>query len=253
MDDRFRGSRLKIERANHHIADIFDTLVVFSGSGIYDLRIEKDLNSRQNFVCCDVDLSKFPADRLALTIGDALHNLRSALDHLYYQVVLACGGSPTNWTRFPIRNSRESLENTIAEALEKQQINALVQELIITSIKSYQGGNSALWGLHQCNIRDKHEILIPVLKLVGIFDLRLENERGRKVGSDFYLMDESSKIRLREADDRTVTIKNKGHISANILFDIGAPEFRGEAVYPTLTRISEEVSRTIEAFDVLLG
>ena len=41
-----------------------------------------------------------PVD-LSLVIGDAVHNLRSALDHLAWQLVLANGQTPTTQTAYP--------------------------------------------------------------------------------------------------------------------------------------------------------
>src|ERR1035437_3291653 len=41
-------------------------------------------------------------NELAFTLGDALHNLRSTLDHLAYALVVAAGGTPNRYTSFPI-------------------------------------------------------------------------------------------------------------------------------------------------------
>jgi hypothetical protein len=40
--------------------------------------------------------------RIGLILGDAIQNLRAALDHAIWQVVLACGGKPDNGNQFPI-------------------------------------------------------------------------------------------------------------------------------------------------------
>jgi hypothetical protein len=248
MKDRFSSSWLKIKRANKHISDIYEMMVRFSASDFHTIKVEHDAERGTNFLCFEVDMSMFPMDESALTIGDGLHNLRSALDHLYFQVVLSCGGKPTKWTRFPICDTREHLVAQINSALEKKQITADVGNLILDSIKPYKTGNPALWGLHEINIRDKHEIIIPVLKLIGFFGVALEDDQHLPVGSDYYIMDESSRIRLRKADDRKVTIKDKGRPSANILFDIGT-SFAPEAVFPALKRVSEEVARTVRLFE----
>ncbi len=39
---------------------------------------------------------------LSLVIGDIVHNLRSAFDHLAYQAVIAGGDTPTTNTEFPV-------------------------------------------------------------------------------------------------------------------------------------------------------
>jgi hypothetical protein len=63
-------------------------------------------------------------------------------------------------------------------------------------------------------------------------------------------MDDSSNLRLGEQGD--ITVQDKGQAAANIFFDVGTP-FENEPVIPTLSRIAEEVTRTIEAFDILIG
>jgi len=87
-----RGAWLKVRRANKHIADLHELLLAFSNSNFHSVRIVRE--SGTNFVHFDVDMTKFPLDDCALIMGDALHNLRSALDLLWYQAVQMCGGTP---------------------------------------------------------------------------------------------------------------------------------------------------------------
>lgn len=251
MPDPFHASsRRKIERAYKHIDELNTMLGAFVKSNFYNIRIEHDPKRGTNFACFDIDISTFPITDAALTIGDALHNLRSALDHLWYQVVLDCGGTPTYWTSFPIRDAGDSVVNVLNGALDKKQISSQVAELVMGSVKPYQGGNNLLYGLDRLNARDKHELLIPVLKLMQFSGVHLEDSEHRKVGASVYYMDESSRVRLRDTDDKIVTVKDKGHAAATILFDTGTALW-GEAIIPTLAKIAEEVTRTIGAFEAL--
>jgi hypothetical protein len=246
------GSRLKIKRANKHIADLNSMLSIFSNSDFYGLSIENDAKQGTNFLRIEVDESGFPMDDAVLIIGDALHNLRSALDHLYYKVVIHCGGKPTQWTRFPIFDSGDYLVTRLDSALEKKQITVPVARQILDVIKPYQTGNPALWSLHQLNITDKHEMFVPVLKLMQLSDVSLEDDQHIPLEATAFYFGQSGRVRLRDADDRKVTVKDKGHAAAAVLFDVGMP-FQGEAVIPTLQRISVEVAGTVEAFELLLG
>jgi hypothetical protein len=246
------GSRLKIKRANKHIADLNSLLRVFAESDFYTLDIENDPELRTNSLRINIDESGFPVDDAALIIGDALHNLRSALDHLYYKVVIHCGGKPTQWTRFPIVDSGDYLVTRLDSALEKKQITIPVARHILDVIKPYQTGNPALWSLHQLNIRDKHEMFVPVLKLMQLSDVRLEDDKHVPLEATAYYFGGSGSVRLRDADDRKVAVKDKGHASATILFDVGS-SFWGQAVIPSLQGISVEVAGTVEAFELLLG
>lgn len=50
---------------------------------------------------------------LPLIIGDALHNLKNALDILYLQAIEATFGRAESHTRFPFRSDRKELEDAI--------------------------------------------------------------------------------------------------------------------------------------------
>ena len=175
---RFRGSRLKVERAYKHIADVSSILEAFIGSDFYDLTVDKDPETGENFLRCAIK-SRLEEEKIALIIGDALHNLRSALDLLYFETVELCDGASTKWTRFPFADTRDQLIGRLHSALEKKQITRNVYNLILNIVKPYEGGSAALWTLDDLNITDKHQLLIPVLKLVMLRDVRFEDEQHR--------------------------------------------------------------------------
>ncbi len=247
----FHGSWTKVKRAKKHIADLHELVLAFSNSDFHSASIDYDAELRTNYLCFDLDFGRFPYDDCAVITGDALHNLRSALDLLWQVVVLKCGGKPTPWSHFPIYDSRDTLVGKLNEALKKKLITPLVATHILDPVKPYLGGNQFLHALHTLNIGDKHQLLIPVLKLVGVFDVALEDERGRAVGRREYIMDESCRIRLRDALYSKVTVKNKGRATAQILFD-EETALGGTAINATLGHIAEMVTRTIESFEILL-
>jgi hypothetical protein len=135
---------------------------------------------------------------------------------------------------------------------KQKQISAKLGEFIVDEVKPYATGNPLFWGLHQMNIIDKHQLLVPVLKLMAVCDIRLEDDEGRQVGDSIYYMDESCDIQLRDARNRHITVKDKGKASAVVLLGPETP-FHGQTVIVTLTRIAEEVTRTIGAFSIFLG
>lgn len=251
MPDHFISSYKKIQWAEKHTRDLQSLLAKFTRSDFYTASVKAHPKQGTNFLCFKIRHFRFPVDDAALTIGDALHNLRSALDLMYYETVLACNGVPTDWTRFPIFETREKLAiGWRKSVLEKKQVSTEVVDLILKAVKPYPTGNPLLWALHALNIRDKHQLLIPMMKFMGFAGIHLEDDKGRRVGKSAYMMDETCAIRLRDADNRKVTIKNKGHASMAILFDEGTP-LQGESIVPALKRIAEEVTRTVEAFESL--
>ena len=180
MDNLFPSAQSKIQRANKHIRDLNSMLSEFGDSEFYELTVEFDPIRKTNHLRFDIDASGFTTDA-ALITGDVLHNLRSALDILYYEVVAE--GTGTRWTRFPICDKRGDLIRRLDAALSSHQVSIGMHDFIIDTIKPYQDGNYALWALHDLNILDKHKLLIPAMQVVRFEGVRLEDElrrNGRK-------------------------------------------------------------------------
>jgi len=244
----FRTSGLKVKRANKHVGDLHEMLVAFSNTDFYSMRVEEDAEGDGHFLCLDMDMSALDMEEAALIIGDALHNLRSALDHLWYQAVSSCGGKPGRFTYFPIHDTREALENKLSCALKDKKITKVIRDFTLDQVKPYQAGNPALWGLNRLSVADKHEIFIPMLEFVVFVGVRLEDEKNFSVGLSEYLAEKSCSLKLTGTYRRKVTLKDKGRGSPAIIFNREAPAFSGETIIPTLKRVSEEVTRVIDVF-----
>lgn len=249
MNDRFHGSWLKIERAEEHIENLNAIIGGFLGTDFYRISVEQDVDG-SNFVRFDVDASKFPRETCALVIGDALHNLRGALDLLYAQLVIA---PPDAWTIFPISDTREKLVKRLA-GLEDKKITKAFSQFILDRIKAYETGNEPLWLLHRLNDWDKHQLLIPVLQGMEFSELCFEDDEHRVIGPKrrFYWVPGSSiyRTQLDSAEGRKVTLKDKGRATLTILFDF-EHTIRSQPIIPTLSRIAATVKEVINLVEVL--
>ncbi len=198
------------------------------------------------------DPKAFPTEDAAVLIGDVLHNLRSALDILWNDVIVECGGAPTKWSRFPVRDTADELIAPLANLLKQKQIEIEVQRLLLDHIKPYEAGNYSIWALDDLNIRDKHQLLIPVLKIMHIRGVCFEDECGKEWPLERLLMaDTLWTLPLPEFYRKDIRVKNKGHATTGVFFNHGLP-YAGAPVVPTLDRITKEVLRTVEAFSTLL-
>lgn len=151
-----RGARSKIERAKHHISDLEAAISSFLALSPYALTPE--YYAEQNVTAYFLDTFSPVPDEISLLIGDAAHNLRTALDFLAY--ALARNANPTttlNHIYFPIS---KSFSHYKAELPGKTK--GIAQESVdaITAIQPYGGGNDDLWGLHLLDIIDKHKLLV---------------------------------------------------------------------------------------------
>ena len=158
-DERLALIRIKIERAKEHIDDLKPVVDAFRFSLTQpDVIGSKSDPQTGELTFYIIDLPKAPAT-LSTISGDALHNLRSSLDHLAHQLVLVAGKKPTLRTSFPIFESATKYKAKSpgkVEGMRKDAIDA------IDAIKPYKGGNDTLWLLNKLNNIDKHRLLIAV-------------------------------------------------------------------------------------------
>src|SRR5205809_8115032 len=94
---------LKLERAKEHINAFGEESVSYLNSQFCHLDFHDDDEFRNVFLIID----KQPPIHLSTILGDCVHNIRSALDHLSWQLVLVNRQRPTTNTAFPIFLSKE--------------------------------------------------------------------------------------------------------------------------------------------------
>jgi len=156
-----QGVRAKLDRANGHALELQIAI-----DNLFDIdqecfRIEVDSTGLVYKIYSTsiptVDL------RWSVIVGDILTNLRSALDHLAYQLVLLDGGKPNRETKFPILESAAKGPPVLFPGIRRNDIQTLIEE-----VQPYKRGegNSArqhqLWALNKLVNVDKHRLLLVV-------------------------------------------------------------------------------------------
>jgi hypothetical protein len=166
--DRLLRVRAKIERAKKHIRDLEAFVHAPGGNDLHEIKAELDPQSGDKVH--RVYTRPVPVD-VGLLIGDAIHNLRSALDHLVWQLVLAAGNEPDRNTAFPIQESAPADETKPSGKVKGVEPAAV---RLIDSLKPYQGGSDDLWAIHHLDIIDKHRLLlVAATAMSGIFPGRI--------------------------------------------------------------------------------
>ena len=153
---RVEKIRLKTERADKHIRDLESEIIIWKKNG-YCIDRQTDPDTGDILYKFRI---KTPIDPMWGTlVGDAAHNLRTALDHLIYQLIDIKGGTVTNRTAFPIAKSPQAYESEFAakvDGIDPKAIN------LIHRFHTYHGGNEDFWRIHEIDRIDKHRLLIPV-------------------------------------------------------------------------------------------
>jgi hypothetical protein len=100
-------------------------------------------------------------------IGDCVHNLRSCLDHLVYQLTLMHHGEPLDDTSFPIFGAKDAFDEKSHRDFTRGTwpIRGIQPEaqLVVETLQPYHAGEGprkdALWLLNQLWNVDKHRLL----------------------------------------------------------------------------------------------
>jgi hypothetical protein len=158
MTNREALLRVKTERANEHVRDLESRIETFWAEDAKEVVPEDQ--TEPGYINCRVQgLSDIPP-YWGVLIGDALHNLRSALDHLIGHLIESNNGKISDSTQFPIKKTSDAFKSSLKTEVKGISDPALK---VLKALKPYKGGNDLLWRLHRLNIADKHKMLVPVV------------------------------------------------------------------------------------------
>jgi hypothetical protein len=147
--------RLKTKRANKHIAELQTAILAFKATDPHEVSAKRDPQTRK--LIYYVHKADPVPDDIALIAGDVLQNLRSAVDHLAYQLVLAAGNTPDTSTSFPIFDTPDKYKSGV-QGKVKGMAETAVKAIDI--VEPYQGGKGEiLWRIHRLNNIDKHRLI----------------------------------------------------------------------------------------------
>jgi hypothetical protein len=147
----------KIERAIHHINDLGKAIDAFLAEKPFKLMAHS--KRRAGWVEFRPKTNKPIPPQLSLIIGDAIHNLASALDVTLYGMAKDRAPTPEK-IMFPFTkgSTPEALEGAINNGQVKFAGTNVAQAVRL--LKPYQGGHPILSGIHALDVRDKHHLLI---------------------------------------------------------------------------------------------
>lgn len=158
-DSRLVLIRVKIERAKQQLRELEAEAIAFRDKRQTVVIREPDPDAREapnHFV----KLPLLPWNVIAAA-GDVVHNLRSALDHLAYQLAVVGnpGSEPSRCVEFPIAKDMATYEST-----KGRKVKGILSEAVkaIDELKPYKGGNDALWRIHELDNINKHRTLFTV-------------------------------------------------------------------------------------------
>jgi len=175
-DQRIELTRVKVARANQHIEALEARIKSFLEGEPYKVATKPHPEFPDTFTHHYVASVEPMTAAIPLFAGEAVQNMRSALDHLAWHLVdigcakqgIVLGKTERKQIGFPI------IDTDIPEQYEasrKAKVKGMMQDAIdaIDAAKPYKGGNDCLWRLNQLNNIDKHRFLITVGSVMANF------------------------------------------------------------------------------------
>lgn len=229
----FEDPLAKVDNAKGHIGLVQDRFQAFVKAGPSYRVDESGGNKIINFGSGLTMPKSIP-----MATGDAIHNLRSALDIMAGDVVQASSGRRKG-VCFPFARDEGSLDAQIKDKRFDRAIPEAVE--LLKSFKPYKGGNAELRALHDLDLTDKHNFVIPaerhhrVSMQVGNVTL-INCTSGGNLGGD---------ISIGRGAPFSVP-----DITPKLIFAPNQP-FSGMEVIPSLHRLAHLTQTIIEAFAAL--
>jgi hypothetical protein len=196
--------------------------------------------------------------RYSNIVGDCVHNLRSSLDQLVAQLVIAGGGRPNRKHQFPITQKPNDFNRQA-----KTQLMGVSEahRAIIERAQPYDerddgsGAPQALTVLNDLSNRDKHRLINAVMLVAGagqpwwlnfggnadagpLGEIRMLESRMQKDG------EELARVNITPVGPNPEVSILRGHVPGQIVIvDWELP------VIPTLLGIAQQVARVLDNFE----
>jgi hypothetical protein len=168
----FEASRIKIDRATRHLQELRDDVSNFFQRGAVFVAFEI---APEYSAATGSEMGAFvyregePIPRhWAAIIGDVIHNARASLDLLASDVHRITGGDAkdTPHVHYPFCKERSGLGDMIKSRRLQHAGREFLE--IVEQTAPYKGGNDGLRAIHDLDLLDKHQALVPTVATVAI-------------------------------------------------------------------------------------
>lgn len=160
VDGMKDSAQLRIDRATKHIDDLDklfkDTPPAVLVMGTNIVTSERALYPK---------IKQAVLDEGTVVIGDALHNMRSALDHAYWTIVspFVSNERDKRNIQFPFSATVSHLEDAIKKRSAQKVSTAFSKAICDMRPHKDVGGNEMLYAIHDLNCIDKHRSSVPMV------------------------------------------------------------------------------------------
>jgi hypothetical protein len=255
---------LKIQRAFKHLKDLDVLVKDWIKGDHHSIRYERD--PKDDYLIPLVTAEKPPADPFGLLIGEILHNLRSGLDCLAFQLMNAHTTSPpiemTEKSEFPIfgDENRSGLGGQGANLFRDNGRPKILgwhpgAQTVVETLQPYHRGNAyrthPLWVLHDLDRVNKHRLIHATVAVFSGLGIDMRTSYNFKLGPGMLQslegpIETDTPIGRLPAwrTDTTREMNVDVVVPLDVAFDKGTPSVEYESVLKTLWAIYGEVGST---------
>lgn len=157
MSHPLDGARARIERANKHLRELASLVETYWNAYANGFTVNEHPEVRSRAVITGRLMPPLPIE-MALLVSDAIHNFRSALDYVIYELAIHDSGTIQQGTQFIIENSPKSFAER-----SPRYLKGLTNQHI-TAVERLQPYNGVQWTkiLRDISNPDKHRKLVLV-------------------------------------------------------------------------------------------
>ncbi len=177
MLEPFEAPKLKIERARAHIQELDVAIrsylagkpcviVVERETDPQNKKVHEFLSPGREFYAAVARVRTPIPPYLSAIIGDVVHNLRASLDLLICDLARVNDKSSKK-IYFPFCEGPQHLEEVVSKLKISNRCGEDIAQAII-SLKPYRGEENLLRTIHDLDIADKHQALIPTFTVVAV-------------------------------------------------------------------------------------
>lgn len=251
------GPQLKLDRAIHHINDLKARAEAFLAEKPFKLMRHYRPQTGETAFWSKPE-KPIPAE-FSLIIGDAIHNLRAALDLTLYPMAKDRADRP-NRIMFPF--AKDDTPKALADAMKEGRVKFAGKKVVeeIERLNPNPTGNSILWGIDAIDKSDKHRIPIltasfPIFTPASGSDKILEFALGDnpKGASVVIAGTEAQPVTLQDIARPDVPDFGEQEAETQPPFFIAFGGVEPFAYLPVLNQLIKGVHETASAIDSLIG
>jgi hypothetical protein len=244
----FESARLKLQRAKHHIDNLKTTFSAFVDGNPHTFSVGSNPNGE---VSIQVSFRNPIPESFALIIGDAIHNLRTVLDHATWELIGIDGGTQDQFLSFPARIFQGDYEAT-CNGIKTPRSDT---KKFFVSLAAYRGGSgNELHALHALDNADKHTVMIPIIGMTRMQSVKIIGPNGRTIAeleNCAFQMGGDGRSIINAGAGCTIELDQQTNPTIDIFFR-GVEMFAMKPAIPALMHLANAVADTLGKFEIFV-